>query len=112
MTCEWKGLKSRKGDIFKVGGKQIPSLRPPQLLVTSIGAGDAFDLAFLQGILEGKIIKIAAKVGITAALVFHDLYLEFMEKTLNERLDFLLPLHNTVVPFTQDIGLQCEHLAQ
>ncbi len=45
---------------------EIPAV-PPQQFVDSIGAGNAFDAAFLQGMLEGKDIREAARMGISAA---------------------------------------------
>ncbi|MFX1337447.1 MAG: carbohydrate kinase family protein [Promethearchaeota archaeon] len=46
--------------------EQIPAIQP-KVIIDSIGAGDAFDAGFLQGLLEGKDIKQAGKMGIKAA---------------------------------------------
>lgn len=45
---------------------EIPAV-PPGQFVDSIGAGDAFDAAFLQGILEGRPTAEAAGMGVSAA---------------------------------------------
>jgi 2-dehydro-3-deoxygluconokinase len=45
---------------------KIPAIQP-KIIIDSIGAGDAFDAGFLQGLLEGKDIEIAGKMGIKAA---------------------------------------------
>lgn len=45
---------------------EIPSI-PPKVFMDSIGAGDSFDAGFLQGILEGKGMIKAAKMGIMGA---------------------------------------------
>jgi sugar/nucleoside kinase (ribokinase family) len=39
----------------------------PEIYIDSIGAGEAFDAGFIQGILEGKDIHSASKMGIKAA---------------------------------------------
>jgi len=44
----------------------LPPIQP-RVIIDSIGAGDAFDAGFLQGLLEGKNIKQAGKMGIKAA---------------------------------------------
>jgi sugar/nucleoside kinase (ribokinase family) len=46
--------------------EEIPTV-PPRQFVDSIGAGDAFDAAFLQGMLEGRSIGEAARMGMSAA---------------------------------------------
>ena len=46
--------------------EQIPAIQP-EVIVDSIGAGDAFDAGFLQGLLEGRNIKYAGKMGVKAA---------------------------------------------
>ena len=46
--------------------EQIPA-KEPVLIIDSIGAGDAFDSGFLQGLLEGGDIITAGKMGVKAA---------------------------------------------
>ena len=46
--------------------EQIPA-KEPVLIIDSIGAGDAFDSGFLQGLLEGCDIITAGKMGVKAA---------------------------------------------
>ncbi|MHA1293037.1 MAG: carbohydrate kinase family protein [Promethearchaeota archaeon] len=46
--------------------QQIPAI-PPKNFVDSIGAGDSFDAGFIQGLLEGKDIVNAARMGVKAA---------------------------------------------
>jgi sugar/nucleoside kinase (ribokinase family) len=46
--------------------EQLPAIRP-KVIIDSIGAGDAFDAAFIQGLLEGKDIKTAGMMGVLAA---------------------------------------------
>jgi len=46
--------------------EQIPAIQP-EVIIDSIGAGDAFDAGFLQGLLEGRNIKYAGKMGVKAA---------------------------------------------
>lgn len=57
-----KGALVKNKDI----SKQIPAI-PPKIFVDSIGAGDSFDAGFIQGILEGKDLIAAGKMGIMAA---------------------------------------------
>ena len=45
---------------------EVPAM-PPREFMDSIGAGDAFDAAFLQGMLEGRAIGDAARMGVAAA---------------------------------------------
>lgn len=46
--------------------EQIPPVQPKHI-IDSIGAGDAFDAGFLQGLLEGKDLKVSGKMGVKAA---------------------------------------------
>ncbi len=46
--------------------EQISAIQP-KIIIDSIGAGDAFDAGFLQGLLEGKTLKNSGKMGIKAA---------------------------------------------
>ncbi len=57
-----KGVLIKDKEYFE----QIPAINP-KVIMDSIGAGDAFDAAFLQGILEGKNIKVSGMMGILAA---------------------------------------------
>jgi 2-dehydro-3-deoxygluconokinase len=57
-----KGVMIKDKEFFE----QIPATRP-KVFVDSIGAGDAFDAAFLQGILEGKNIIDCGMMGVLAA---------------------------------------------
>jgi 2-dehydro-3-deoxygluconokinase len=67
--------------------EQIPAIQP-EVIIDSIGAGDAFDAGFLQGLLEGRDIKHAGKMGIKAA----SMSLEGLDSTENfptrDMLDF------------------------
>ncbi|HMF33882.1 MAG TPA: carbohydrate kinase family protein [Candidatus Lokiarchaeia archaeon] len=57
-----------RGVLVKGGGEtfEVPAV-PPKTFEDSIGAGDAFDAGFLQGILEGQPLEVAAKMGVTTA---------------------------------------------
>ncbi|MFX0070148.1 MAG: carbohydrate kinase family protein [Candidatus Hermodarchaeota archaeon] len=57
-----KGVLVKNEDITK----QISAIQP-KIIIDSIGAGDAFDAGFLQGILEGNDIISAGKMGVKAA---------------------------------------------
>ena len=57
-----KGVMVLDNDIME----QIPAIQP-EVIIDSIGAGDAFDAGFLQGLLEGRNIKHAGKMGVKAA---------------------------------------------
>ena len=57
-----KGVLIKDKEYFE----QIPAINP-KVIMDSIGAGDAFDAAFLQGIIEGKTIKVSGMMGILAA---------------------------------------------
>jgi 2-dehydro-3-deoxygluconokinase len=57
-----------KGVLVK--DKEVTELIPaiqPKVFVDSIGAGDAFDAGFIQGLLEGTDIKTAGMMGVLAA---------------------------------------------
>jgi sugar/nucleoside kinase (ribokinase family) len=70
----WEGFGTvaiKRGDrgVLVRGRKEVvevPAI-PPREFLDSIGAGDAFDAAFLQGMLEGRPIGEAARMGVTAA---------------------------------------------
>jgi len=57
-----KGVLVKDKDITEL----IPAIQP-EFIIDSIGAGDAFDAGFLQGLLEGSDIITAGKMGIKAA---------------------------------------------
>lgn len=60
--------RGERGALVREGRElvDVPAI-PPRQFVDSIGAGDSFDAAFLQGILEGRAIGDAARMGVWAA---------------------------------------------